>query len=93
MHTVALASIFTLFDYYTRFALRLVKDINRTRFLFLYWGKFLPKLNNLKDLRKYFLTAGFEKAIKKEYNDLKCCRTFKTVLKGKVSNKQILLLK
>jgi hypothetical protein len=31
--------------------------------------------------------------MEKEYNDLKCCKMFKTVLKKEVSNKQILLLK
>ena len=36
---------------------------------------------------------GFQKAIEKEYNDLKCCGIFKTVLKKEVNNKQILPLK
>ena len=31
--------------------------------------------------------------MEKEYNDLKCQKIFKTVLKEEVSNKQILLLK
>ena len=31
--------------------------------------------------------------MEKEYNDLKYCKIFKTVLKKEVSNKQILLLK
>jgi len=39
------------------------------------------------------LTAGFLKAIEKEYNDLKRCRTFKTVPKEEAANKQILPLK
>jgi len=39
------------------------------------------------------LTTGFLKAIEKEYNDLKRCGTFKTVLKEAAANEQILLLK
>ena len=39
------------------------------------------------------MTAGFLKAIEKEYNNLKRRGTFKTVLKVAVANKQILLLK
>jgi hypothetical protein len=39
------------------------------------------------------LTANFQKAIKKEYNNLKHCKTFKMVLKEEVGNKQILPLK
>ena len=83
----------TLSGYYAGFAIGLIKDISRTRSLSLYQDNLLPKLKNLKDLKKYSLTAGFQIAIKKEYNNLKYYKTFKTVLKEKVSNKQILLLK
>jgi hypothetical protein len=61
--------------------------------LFLYWDNLLPELKNLKDLRKYPLTISFQKAIEKEYNDLKCYKIFKTILKEEVNNKQILPLK
>jgi hypothetical protein len=39
------------------------------------------------------LTTGFQKAIEKEYNDLKRHRIFKMVLKEEAGNKQILPLK
>jgi hypothetical protein len=39
------------------------------------------------------LTTSFQKAIEKEYNNLKRHRTFKMVLKKEVGNKQILPLK
>ena len=93
VYTTALANISILFGYYAGFTIKLVKDINQTRSLFLYWDNLLPKLKNLKDLKKHFLTTGFQKAIKKEYNDLKRRKTFKTVLKEEVGNKQIFLLK
>ena len=71
MYTIALANISILFGYYTRFVIGLVKNINWTRFLSLYWDNLLPKLKSLKDLRKHSLTTGFQKAIKKEYNNIK----------------------
>jgi hypothetical protein len=82
-----------LSSYYTGFAIGLVKNINQTRSSSLYQDNLLPKPKNLKELRKYPLTAGFQKAIKKEYNDLKRYKTFKTVLKKEVGNEQILPLK
>ena len=88
-----LANLPILSGYYAGFATGLVKDINQTRSSSLHWDNLLLKLKNLKDLKKHFLTAGFQKAIKKEYNDLKRCGTFKTVPKEEVSNEQILLLK
>jgi hypothetical protein len=39
------------------------------------------------------LTNGFQKAIEKEYNDLKRCKTFKTIPKEEAKNEQILPLK
>ena len=39
------------------------------------------------------MTTGFQKAMEKEYNNFKYHKTFKTVLKEEVSNKQIFLLK
>ena len=83
----------TLSSYYAGFATGLVKDVNWTRSSSLYWDNLPLKPKNLKDLKKYFLTASFQKAIEKEYNDLKCCKIFKTVLKEEVGNEQILLLK
>ena len=93
MYAAVLANLFILSSYYARFATGLVKDINQTRSLSLHWDNLPPKLKNLKELRKHLLTAGFQTAMEKEYTNLKCRRTFKTVLKEEVSNKQILLLK
>ena len=87
MYIVVLANLPTLSGYYVAFATGLVKDINWTRTLSLYWDNFLPELKNLKNLKKYPLTASFQKAIKKEYNNLKYYRMFKTVLKKEVGNK------
>jgi hypothetical protein len=83
----------TLSGHYTGFAIELVKDINWTRSLSLYWDNLLLELKNLKDLRKYFLITNFEKAIEKEYKNLKYYKIFKTGLKEEVNNKQILPLK
>jgi hypothetical protein len=93
VYIIVLANLPTLSGYYARFAIGLVKDINWTRSSFLYWDNLLLKLKNLKDLKKYFLTASFQKAIEKEYNNLKYYGMFKTILKEEVSNKQILPLK
>ena len=93
MYIAVLANLPILSSYYTRFVIGLIKDINQTRSLSLYWDNLLLKLKNLKNLKKYFLITSFQKAIKKEYNDLKYCKIFKTVPKEEVSNKQILLLK
>jgi hypothetical protein len=82
-----------LSSYYTRFAIGLVKNINQTRSLSLYWDNLLPKLKNLKELRKHPLTTSFQKAIEKEYNNLKRYKIFKTVLKEEAGNEQILPLK
>ena len=71
-YIVVLANLPVLSSYYAGFAIGLIKDINQTRSLFLYWDNFLLELKNLKDLRKYSSTAGLQKAIEKEYNDLKC---------------------
>jgi hypothetical protein len=83
----------TLSGYYAGFATGLVKDINRTRSSSLYRDNLSPEPKNLKDLRKHPLTAGFQKAMEKEYNNLKRRKTFKTVPKEEANNKQILLLK
>ena len=93
MHAVVLANLPILSGYYAGFAIGLVKVINWTKSSSLYWDNLLLKLKNLKDLKKYPLTAGFQKAMEKEYNNLKCCGMFKTVPKEEVSNEQILLLK
>ena len=93
VYATVLANIFTLFSYYAGFAIGLVKDINRTKSSALYWDNILLELKNLKNLKKYLLTASFQKAIEKEYNNLKRHRIFKTVPKEEVSNKQILPLK
>jgi len=92
-HTAVLANLSTLSNYYAGFATGLVKDINQTRSLSLYQDNLLPEPKNLKELRKYPLTTGFQIAMKKEYNDLKYHEIFKTIPKAKVSNKQILPLK
>jgi hypothetical protein len=93
VHAVVLANLPTLSGYYAGFAIRLVKDINWTGSLSLYQDNLLLELKNLKDLRKHPLTTSFQKAMEKEYNNLKCYGIFKTVLKEEVNNKQILLLK
>ena len=93
MYAAVLANLPILSGYYAGFITGLVKDINWTRSLSLYWDNFLLELKNLKNLRKYFLTVGFQKAIEKEYNNLKYYKIFKTVPKEEVSNKQILPLK
>jgi len=59
VYAAALANLSTLFGYYTSFAIRIVKDISQTRSLSLYWDNLPPKPRNLKELRKYPLTAGF----------------------------------
>jgi hypothetical protein len=82
-----------LSSYYTGFAIGLVKDINQTKSSSLYQDNLPPKLKNLKELKKHPLTTNFQKAIKKEYNNLKRHGTFKIVLKKKAGNKQILPLK
>jgi hypothetical protein len=94
-HAIALANLSTLFGYYTGFTIGLVKDIDRTRSLSssLYRDNLPPKPKNLKELRKHLLTTGFQKAMEKEYNDLKRRGTFKVIPKEEASNKQILLLK
>ena len=80
MYAAVLANLPILSSYYAGFIIGLVKDINWTRSLSLYWDNLLLKLKNLKDLKKYFLTVGFQKAIEKEYNNLKCCGIFILVL-------------
>jgi len=92
-HAAALANLYTLSGYYAGFATGLVKDINRTRSLSLHRDNLPPKPKNLKDLRKHPLTTGFQKAIEKEYNDLKRRGIFKTVPKAEAGNEQILPLK
>jgi len=94
-HATALANLSTLFGYYAGFAIGLVKDISRTRSLSssLHRDNLPPKPKNLKELRKHPLTTGFQKAIEKEYNDLKRQGTFKTVPKAEACNEQILPLK
>ena len=82
-----------LSGYYARFAIGLIKDINYIRSSSLYWDNLLLELKNLKNLKKYSLTASFQKAIEKEYNNLKYYKIFRTVLKEKVGNEQIFLLK
>ena len=93
MHTVILANLPILSSYYAGFATGLVKDINWTGSSSLYRDNLPLKPKNLKDLRKHPLTTGFQKAIEKEYNDLKRCGTFKTILKEEANNEQILPLK
>ena len=93
MHTVILANLPILSSYYAGFATGLVKDINWTESSSLHWDNLPPEPKNLKDLRKHPLTTGFQKAIEKEYNDLKRCGTFKTILKEEANNEQILPLK
>jgi hypothetical protein len=85
---IALANLSTLFGYYAGFAIGLVKDIDRTRSLSssLYRDNLPPKLKNLKELRKYLLTTGFQKAMEKEYNNLKRRGIFKIILKEEASN-------
>jgi len=58
-HAAALANLSTLFSYYARFTIGLVKDINRTKSSSLHQDNLPPKLKNLKELRKYLLTTGF----------------------------------
>ena len=58
-HTATLANLSTLSGYYAGFTIGLVKDINQTRSLSLYWDNLPPKLKNLKDLRKHLVTTGF----------------------------------
>jgi hypothetical protein len=58
-YTAALTNLSTLSGYYAGFATGLVKDINQTRSLSLYWDNLPPKLKNLKELRKHPLTTGF----------------------------------
>ena len=81
-----LANLSTLSSYYAGFTIGLVKDINQARSS-LYRDNLPPEPKNIKELRKHPLTAGFLKAIEKEYNDLKRRGTFKTVLKEVVANK------
>ena len=59
MHVTVLANLSTLSSYYARFVTGLVKDINQTRSLSLYWDNLPPKPKNLKELRKYPLTISF----------------------------------
>ena len=81
MYATVLINIFALFSYYAKFTIGLIKDINQTKSWSLYWDNLLPKLKNLKNLKKYFLITGFQMAIKKEYNNLKRRIIFKTILK------------
>ena len=59
MYIIALANIFTLFGYYAKFTIGLIKDVNQTKSLSLYWDNLLLKLKNLKDLKKHLLTISF----------------------------------
>ena len=93
MHAAVLANLPTLSGYYAGFATGLVKDINQTRSSSLHRDNLPPEPRNLKELRKYPLTTGFQMAMEKEYNNLKCRGTFKTVPKAEASNEQILPLK
>jgi len=94
-HATALANLSTLSSYYAGFATGLVKDIDQTRSLSssLHRDNLPPKPKNLKELRKHPLTTSFQKAIEKEYNNLKRQGTFKIVPKEEASNEQILPLK
>ena len=92
-HTAVLANLSTLSSYYAGFATGLVKDINQTRSSSLHRDNLPPEPRNLKELRKHPLTAGFQIAMEKEYNDLKRRGTFKTVQKAEACNEQILPLK
>ena len=87
MYAAVLVNLSILSGYYAGFAIGLVKDINQARSLSLHQDNLPPKPKNLKELKKYPLTTGFLKAIEKEYNNLKCRRTFKTILKVKATNK------
>ena len=59
VYAAVLANLPILSGYYAGFAIGLIKDINWTKSLSLYWDNFLLKLKNLKDLKKYLLTASF----------------------------------
>jgi len=61
VHATALANLLILFGYYIGFATGLVKDINQTRSLSLYRDNLPLEPKNLKNLRKYSLTAGFQR--------------------------------
>ena len=92
-HAAVLANLSTLSGYYAGFATGLVKDINQTRSSSLHRDNLPPEPRNLKELRKHPLTAGFQIAMEKEYNDLKRRGTFKTVPKAEACNEQIFPLK
>jgi hypothetical protein len=59
VYAAVLANLPILSSYYTGFATGLVKDINQTRSLSLYWDNLSPEPKNLKELRKHPLTASF----------------------------------